>query len=229
MIKIITDSLPDMPTSASGVRISSLYESYGCKYNFLRFYMQTIDNKCAAIISVMDGQASVCKVGNTDDGEILRFISVIGANTLYAEYDLPLETIESGRIMHKISRVKTDMNETIDFKRVYSIMSTAFSMPDFSIWYPDISHRVRHGCAKVIDESYGCAVALKSRLGALITGICVTENECRKGCGSRILNNLTATLQADDIFALVENSGPINFYETNGFSMAGKFGTYKVK
>ena len=232
MIKLITDGFTDIPVSASGVRISSLYESYGCKYDFLRFYKQTKGDKCTALISLMDGHATVCKLGNSDDSEMLDFLSAVGAKTVYAEYDLPLETIESGSIMHKTSNIiasRDKKDKKMDFKRIYNIMSTSFAMPDFNVWYPDISHRIRHGCAAIIDDDNGCAVALKSTLGALITGICVTEDKRRNGYGSYILNEIISVSGVHDIFALVEKNGTKKFYEVNEFSQVGKFSTYKVK
>lgn len=232
MIKLVTDGFTDIPVSVAGLRISSLYESYGCKYDFLRFYKQIQYDKFTALISLMDGHATVCKLDNSDDSEMLDFLSAVGAKTVYAEYDLPLETIESGSIMHKTSNIiasRDKKDKKMDFKRIYNIMSTSFAMPDFNVWYPDISHRIRHGCAAIIDDDNGCAVALKSTLGALITGICVTEDKRRNGYGSYILNEIISVSGVHDIFALVEKNGTKKFYEVNEFSQVGKFSTYKVK
>ncbi len=230
MISILNEAIPVMEPSAASVRILSLYESYGCNFDFLRFYTQKVNDVCTAVISVMDNHATVHEVKSADYDELLQFLCAIGCETVFSESTMPLKSIESGTVMHYSSvGAKSKICEEVNLTAVYNIMSTCFAMPDFNIWYPDISHRIRHGGATAVLNNNGCAVALTSSKGALISGICVDKYKRNKGNGTYILQSLLSSINAKDIFALIEENGPINFYKKNGFSPIGKFNTYKVK
>ena len=230
MISLNYELLNSLPVTPSSIRILSLYESYGCNYDFLRFYKQEIDGDITAIISIMDNNATLCLINDHDTDEIIQFLSAIGAKTVFCEKEIALEKLEQGSIMlfDNIEITNRSLNE-VRLKNVYDIMSTCFTMPHFNSWYPDISHRIRHGGAVAVEKEYGCAIALKSSIGALISGICVKENSRNKGHGSVILQGLINTCGSNKIFALVEKDGPKQFYKNNGFFEIGKFATYKVK
>lgn len=230
MISLNYELPNSLPITPSAIRILSLYESYGCNYDFLRFYKQEINGDITAIISVMDNNATLCLIDDRDTDEIIKFISAIGAKTVFCEKEITLEKLEQGSIMlfDNIEITNHSKNE-VKLSNVYDVMSTCFTMPDFSAWYPDISHRIRHGGAVAVEKEYGCAIALKSSIGALISGICVKENSRNKGHGSVILQGLINTCGSNKIFALVEKNGPKQFYKNNGFFEIGKFATYKVK
>ena len=227
----LTDNLPNsLPIIPSAIRILSLYESYGCKYDFLRFYKQEIDGDVTAIISVMDNNASLCLIDDSSTEEIIDFLSAIDAKNVFCEKELALEKSEQGAIMlfNNTENNNRSANE-VEFSNMYNIMSTYFTMPYFSAWYTDISHRIRHGGASAVEKEYGCAVALKSSSGALISGICVAKSNQNKGHGSVILHEIIASCNREKIFALVEKNGPKQYYEKNGFFEIGKFATYKLK
>ena len=230
MISLNYELPNSLPVTPSAIRIISLYESYGAKYDFLRFYKQEIDGDITAIISIMDNNATLCLINDHDTDEIIQFLSAIGAKTVFCEKEITLEKLEQGSIMlfDNIEITNHSKNE-VKLSNVYDVMSTCFTMPDFSAWYPDISHRIRHGGAVAVEKEYGCAIALKSSIGALISGICVKENSRNKGHGSVILQGLINTCGSNKIFALVEKDGPKQFYKNNGFFEIGKFATYKVK
>ena len=230
MISLNYELPNSLPITPSAIRILSLYESYGCNYDFLRFYKQEINGDITAIISVMDNNATLCLINDHDTDEIIQFLSAIGAKTVFCEKEIALEKVEQGDIMlfNNFEITNRSLNE-VRLKNVYDVMSTYFTMPDFNAWYPDISHRIRHGGAVAVEKEYGCAIALKSSIGALISGICVKENSRNKGHGSVILQGLINTCGSNKIFALVEKDGPKQFYKNNGFFEIGKFATYKVK
>ena len=230
MISLNYELPNSLPITPSAIRILSLYESYGCNYDFLRFYKQEINGDVTAIISIMDNNATLCLINDHDTDEIIQFLSAIGAKTVFCEKEITLEKLEQGSIMlfDNIEITNHSKNE-VKLSNVYDVMSTCFTMPDFNAWYPDISHRIRHGGAVAVEKEYGCAIALKSSIGALISGICVKKNSRNKGHGSVILQGLINTCGSNKIFALVEKDGPKQFYKNNGFYEIGKFATYKVK
>ncbi len=250
MIKLIDNKLPQLPICAASVRIQSLFGSYGCKFDFLRFYEQVIEEKTVAAISIMDGQATICKIGNADFDEIIDFLRVIGVNQVFSNENLPLEKIENGTEMRKsisggdvisgqsgqdsggsdcLPKYSETHSDDVKLSEIYNFMSTYFAMSPFDGWYADISHRIRHGGAVAVYQSGGCATAIKCKHGALISGICVDGNGRRKGLGSHILQGIIRKSGAYHIFTLVEDGGPREFYEKNGFAPVGKFSTYKVK
>ena len=228
MIKLLNDGLPVFPLSAGLVRIQSLYRSYGTNFDFLRFYCQIIDDQVPAVMSIMDGNATIVS-NNADYDEIIDFLAVIGAKTVYSESKLPLEIVEYGYVVNKsVVPIKAKLNEC-KLSSVYDIMSTSFLLPDFDTWYPDMSHRIRHNGAVAISNSIGAAIGLKGDNCALISGICINKNERKKGQGSQLLQELVENLSSSEIYALVDINGPIEFYTKNGFSIVSEFSTYKVK
>lgn len=228
MIKLLNDDLPDFPLSAGLVRIQSLYRSYGTGFDFLRFYYQTIDDQITAIMSIMDGNATLVGA-NSDHNEIIDFLKVIGANTVYFEDELPLEIIESGFVVNKsVIPIEAKVKE-YNLSSIYDIMSTYFTLPDFDIWYPDMSHRIRHNGAVAISNKIGASIGLKGDNCALISGICIDRMKRKKGQGSQLLQELIDTLSSREIYGLVDINGPIEFYTKNGFSIVSEFSTYKVK
>ena len=228
MIKLLNDGLPVFPLSAGLVRIQSLYRSYGTNFDFLRFYCQIIDDQVTAVMSIMDGNATIVS-NNADYDEIIDFLAVIGAKTVYSESKLPLEIVEYGYVVNKsVIPIEAKLKEC-RLSSIYNIMSTSFSLPDFDTWYPDMSHRIRHNGAVAISNNIGAAIGLKGNNCALISGICVDEKERKKGLGSQLLYDLIDNLSSSEIYALVDINGPINFYTKNGFSIVSEFSTYKVK
>lgn len=228
MIKLLNDQLPAFKLSAGLVRIESLYRSYGVKFDFLRFYNQIIDNKITAIISIMDGNATIV-TDNADYTEIIDFLRVVGTKTVYSEDKLPLEIIENGYVVKKSVATYNTHGDEVNLTAVYEIMSTEFTLPDFKTWYPDISHRTRHNGAAAVLNDCGAAIGFKGNSGALISGICIKTDKRKSGCGSKILQVLIDNLSSKEIFALVDKCGPLIFYIKNGFSKVSEFATYKVK
>ena len=71
MISLNYELPNSLPVTPSAIRILSLYESYGAKYDFLRFYKQEIDGDITAIISIMDNNATLCLINDHDTDEII--------------------------------------------------------------------------------------------------------------------------------------------------------------
>ncbi len=229
MISIINSELPLMPSTPATIRIMSLYEAYGYKYDFLRFYVQKIDGLTTMILSIMDNHCTLYATDKADISEIVDFLIAIGADTVFSERELPFDVVDSGNIMflENKSKIPSTQNK-VKLQNVYNIMSTHFNIPNYEAWYTDISHRIRHGCAVAVEKEHGSAVALKSSIGAVLSGICVDRSSRLKGLGSLILNEIIA-LSGNSLYVLVKTDGPKAFYEINGFSSKGKFATYKVK
>lgn len=229
MISPVSGALPPMEARASSVRITSLYEAYGCKYDFLRFFIQRDDkDSITAVLSLIDGCATLYCRADADTDELIGFARAIGAKTIYSELPLPLTKAEHGVIMKKQSVGNKTKTEQIDLKALYDILSDAFVMPEFSAWYPDISHRIRHGCAVAVSDCCGGAVMLLSSIGDMICGIAVKDELRGNGNGSKLLNTIEHYACKGDIFALAEEQ-VAGFYENNGYVRTGIFGTYKVK
>lgn len=229
MISLISGALPPMEMRASSVRITSLYEAYGCKYDFLRFFIQRNDeDSITAILSLIDGNATLYCRADADTDELVGFARAIGAETIYSELPLPLAKAEHGVILKKQSVGNKTGTDQIDLKALYAILSDAFVMPEFSAWYPDISHRIRHGCACAVLDCCGGAVMLLSSIGAMICGIAVKDELRGNGNGSKLLNTIEQYAHNCDIFALAEEQ-VAGFYEKKGYVRTGIFSTYKVK
>lgn len=84
-----------------------------------------------------------------------------------------------------------------NLKSVYEVMEAAqsddFTVGKFAPWYADVSHRIRHGCARaylmrVNDEPVSaCLVSAESSRAGLISGVATNPDFRKKGYASAVV------------------------------------------
>ncbi len=168
---------------------------------------------------------------SAEDGfdEIKEFISIIGCEDIFTEKATALALDLTPTEEYHIFYLKKEFSSpsyapSVGLNDLYSALAFGedgdISLPDFEVFAPDASHRLRHGSAVGIVESFGGAYAIKSDKCAIIGGIAVNKAERRKGYGSVLLNSLLGHLSGD-IFAITSDKST-EFYIKNGFTDIGK-------
>ena len=90
-------------------------------------------------------------------------------------------------------------------------------IPDYSEWYADLSHRMRHGtAAATLLEGSAALAGFVGENAALITGVSTYSDHRGKGEGRAAVLRLAAALYPRKVFAeATENTA--KFYEKCGF------------
>ncbi len=217
MIKLI-ESLPDRfaPICASSVRIISLFNAYN-GYNLALFWAQFDGDTPTALVSSMDGDMTLCATASADLGEVCEFVRAIGARSVLSNLPLPIDNATPVNQLVKTGGIHIDLDQSL--KEVYGIMSTSFAMPEFDVWYADMSHRVRHSSSAVACNSASALCAHLTDDASLIVGLCTHPDYRGEGSASTLLNQIISA-EAKKIFVLAENQ-LVKFYVNHGFKPCG--------
>ena len=221
MIKLV-DKIPSgiTPSCAAAVRAISLFNAYN-GYNIALFWSQTNDNGTTAFISRMDGDITVFATDTADLYEIAQFIKTVCASSVLSNVPLPLKGEVAVTQLTASGEVFCDY--TCSLSTAYEIMSTCFAMPDFDVWYADMSHRVRHGAAVVRCSDASAACGLIANGSALVVGLCTMPDSRKGGKATEVLNQLKQL--GCNLFVLAEDE-IVRFYVNRNFEISGKHYIY---
>lgn len=218
MISLI-EALPPRHTNlAADVRLYSLFDAYG-KSGLALFWQQQMGDRVTALVSKMDGAITLCAYEGADLTEIEQFISVVGAESVLS--NLPL-SLKGEKILHQLTCKGGDgpLPPSLDCQSAYNIMSTGFDMPPFQVWYPDMSHRIRHGTAHLFGDEAAVLCGFMAGESMLIVGVCSLPDFKGQGRGARLIDSLTASNGAKNYILLAEESLK-QYYVNLGFAPAG--------
>ncbi len=145
-----------LSTDHYGGKIGSYIGAYGCGYDFCRFY-----RTATGVIMIFNGGATVSGEMN---GEIWDFLTLNGVCTVSCEgEDCPVDFKAVKRTMFYIPPFETDSDKIREasLRDMYSIVECCFDTQrneeSYSLWYTDMSHRIRHGVTKAfMYENKGC-------------------------------------------------------------------------
>ena len=211
-------ALPEKGIEAGKIR--ALYNAYGAKYPFCRFYRQ---GDC--YISCLDGAYVVC--GEPEDTtELSQFLSVNGYIEIFcaeATADVLSGSLEAEKAEIFLmcfnsgsSAVQPDYAPSLS--DVYSIVSEGFDIA-FEPWYLDMSHRVRHGVTKcaVLDDRAALVIQHDINGEALISQVACRMDSRGKGYASQLVVSAACSLASSEVYVLCEEQ-LVPFYEKCGFS-----------
>lgn len=220
------------------VRIFSLINAYGAKYEFAKFYRQTDEkNNITAIISSLDNDVTVSfDEFRADKEEISQFICITGFSTVICDESLHMNfSFESGDVMKSEKKIEKTCNYTQINK--YPELFDLYNFSDydcngFNMWYADISHRIRHGAAKAAILNIGDEIissAIFSSIyndDAIITAVKTNPKFRKMGYGSAIVSAMCADVRGT-VYLMREKNKNESFYEKLGFKNIGNWRMYK--
>ena len=260
MIKIgcddfdITDSLNALNCDNPYMcRIMSVYNAYGANMRFADFWCQ-YDEKNIAVSAVcrIDNQVTLYTTENSDIEEIADFISFLKPFSILCDNKVALKSDsyvkQTGMVLKYNSDSVINQSEqsikvvrTPDIKKIYTLLTSTefenFTNVDFESFYLDLSHKIRHSCARAYavfdgDNIISCAVVpFETRDCAIISAVATDKSYRNKGIASSLLKSVISDLQLESksIYIYREIDKNIDFYKGLNFSEKSVWSEYKIR
>lgn len=218
-------------------RIRSLADAYGTGYPFARFWIQESGGQITAAVSALDSSYCLCAVPESDPGELTSFWRMSGGSELAAgKADLERLSLTAPEqavllctepIPHRIPPGYTAEENPSPLK-LYPLLKSCerpgFSVPAVDAFYPDLSHRMRHGTARslaLLDGSgapASCALtSSETEWGAVISAVACRPDSRGRGLASAAVSLLAQGLSRPVYLFCMPPLVP--FYLRLGFSL----------
>lgn len=229
------------------VKIHSLIKAYGTNQSFFKVWL----NNDSCIIVRLDNNIYIYTPIDTDYEEIATFlcgsvssininINISGkddtiqklAEYVKLPYDIKYFNIltQSNSEEHIKTNINIDTNPKLEtvYEVLKSCENASFNVGEFSSWYVDISHRIRHNCGKSYlicfeQPTACCLVSAKSNFAGLISGVAVKPRYRGNGFASTLVRIACENIWKDDILPVVEcNDDLLPLYGKMGFKLADR-------
>lgn len=219
------------------VRIKSILKAYGTSYGFASFYCQYDgNNNITSIMSKLDGDITISYNNNCDLCETAQFIKAIGFNSVLADEGFNFESrFTSGIIMstNKKPDIFPIYAELDEYPKLMDLFNfTDYETSDFELWYADVSHRIRHNCAKAYTLCINDEIISSGMFSAMYDDCAVlsavkTQQEFRGlGYGSALVSSMMNDIKST-VFLMRDNDKNESFYKRLGFENTGIWRIYK--
>lgn len=219
------------------VRIKSILKAYGTSYGFASFYCQYDgDNNITSIMSKLDGDITISYNNHCDLCETAQFIKAIGFNSVLADEGFNYESrFTSGIIMstNKKPDIFPVYAELDEYPKLMDLFNfTDYETSDFELWYADVSHRIRHNCAKAYTLCINDEIISSGMFSAMYDDCAIlsavkTQQEFRGlGYGSALVSSMMNDIKST-VFLMRDNDKNESFYKRLGFENTGIWRIYK--
>lgn len=245
MIKLI-DSIGSIICKAETLynpfltKIISIYENERAICDALLYTQTDSCNEQTAYLLNADSSFTVFCLEGSNLTEIEDFIQACRYSTVLSNVTLDLNsTFKRGKVMKRLPA--SSLNENSDsltdyeMKGVYCLLKDNFDyIPDYSEWYSDMSHRMRHSGAFVVGEHIddivaSCAVCpYLTDNSAIVNGVCTDKKYRKRGLAGRCVEKAVGILirkGIDNIYILCRDELE-RFYKNNGFEKCGEWYEY---
>lgn len=239
-IERICGSLPPDPYLCTILCLSDVYD----RDNLCDIYIQYNKNNAPAVVfSKFSGTITLYTLDEQfEKDELTEFVGFIGCDRFVCRPDLDLPQLQSimqsGYLM-RLDRelaatiapaTKANALVTLDHSPsphdIYAVLSQqsgdSIQITDYSGWYVDLSHRLRHGYAKAVvvrKNGQPISCALTNALchnAALLGGIATLPAYSGMGYGRLAVNAICDDLPDKSIFLFCRENN-IPFYQKCGF------------
>lgn len=224
------------------IRIASLYKAYSGT-GLADFWIQADDNsRPVSFLAKTGGSVILDLTGRSDTAEVTVFLEAFAQNALYnGRFTImPRQwQSESGVTMrYTDSRVIKPAGVTVteepDLYALHNLLlhcaSKDIPVPAFEEFYPDLSHKLRHGCAHVVGVMQGSTLAaaalclFRHQERAVVGSVACAPPFRSKGYGTAAVSALLKLLQKDgvtDIYLHRAQGKNEPFYQELGFTNCG--------
>lgn len=207
--------------TAYGCKIAALVQAYGFEKSFACFWL---DPKSETVFCQADGDMIISGTVLNHD-ETRSFLHAVGpAGILCAVKNaetLSLPVTQSGDILKK--QLKPGMAKKLDpaevnIREVYTLLEENGMVDEFEPFYLDLSHKLRHGTARVFTqrqekELAGCAVVSAiSEDAAILSAVAVKQELRRQGIGTRLIRQAEESLPGKTMYVFREKEKNREFY-----------------
>lgn len=216
--------------SPFGLKIWGEVSAYGLLQDFLPVWVQTLGKNVAAVFSRMGDTITLEAEKNADFHELGVFCRMM-CRYLFVRGELDSvfcqTPLERGAVMSRPGGGKGFSGENPPLSEVYRVLSACSKdfphLPSFENWYVDMSHRIRHGAARVFLSSEGSSCALLTVCvpeGAILSGV-ATLPSCRgRSEASRLIGRICEEGQNIFLFCRPEHE---SLYKRLGFRETGNW------
>ena len=219
------------------LRIKSLLSSYGTKYDFAVFYCQIdAENKITAILSRLDNDWTLSHLEHYDEKELCEFFCAVGFGTILSDDSFHFDAAyDEGVVMSTLKKAEKHVQYAeIDF---YPKLMDIFNFEDydsidFESWYVDLSHRIRHGCARAVSLNVGGEIVSSAVFSSIYNNDAIlssvrTSPEFRQmGYGSALVSEMIFDVSGT-VYLMRERNKNEAFYSNLGFENTGIWRMYK--
>ncbi len=211
------------------------------KFEFCRTFSQEIYGEITAYINILSANATVYLYDNAEREEIKDFLLFYGVKNVFCNDDFCAEN--KGVVLKYASSVISYNDDSLplsarlnttaypDYKSVYALLKTEFSMPDYNEFVSDLSFRLNHNSARLIQTDGGaCYTLWETENSAVISALAVDITKRGSGLGTVLLKSITDDLldKKQDIYIYCEEKLK-DFYIKNGFVPTGEYFTGEFK
>ncbi len=224
-------------TDIYSIRIKSLLSAYGTKYDFAVFYYQIDnDNKITSILSRLDNDWTLSHLDIFDEAELCDFFRAVGYSTILSDESFHFDSpYDEGIVMSAFKKAERHIQYAeIDF---YPKLMDIFNFEDydsidFESWYVDLSHRIRHGCAKAVSLNIGGEIVSSAVFSSIYNNDAIlssvrTSPEFRKmGYGGALVSEMLFDVSGT-VYLMREKDKNESFYSNLGFENSGLWRMYK--
>ena len=214
------------------VRICGLRAAYGVNAPFIRYYT----DGDGSLLAIMDGVALFhCECFNEEWRIFLAMNPDI--ERIHCAYSMGKELLNNGDWQGSVGETMrltllaplSDADDVCTapyLPDVYELLKNHFpNIAPFNSWYPDVSHRIRHGnshIAAILEES--CVVSTAMTVAetdtAAILGQVVTHPDYRRrGLAEKCLKSAICQCKAQTLYILPVDAKARNLYEKLGFEV----------
>lgn len=217
------------------IRIHSLKRAYGIDAPFIRYYA----DDCGNLLSIMDGTAILYCETFTD--EWLLFISMnpdiahIHCSAVVGKALISTQQWQGREgVVLRYNGTPADFTaqvcETPNLPAVHALLSACFDeMSPLDAWYPDVSHRLRHNCAKIAtiydgDSVVSTAMTVAETDAFALIGQVATDSRYRgRGYAKTCINSLILRCKGKSLYILPMTDIARSLYENMGFTPCGEW------
>lgn len=218
-------------------RVFSMVQMYGA-YSFAECWIQiqAESEYPTAYVTKMDGVLSLAVSEYANFDEISSFIGAVGADLIICSEECSMQMgiipIRTGSILKFNRQPVQAQNITINppLQEVYKILQACadetFIPPLFEPFYLDMSHRIRHGGAKMTgvirqEQLIACAMTVaETDMIAIIGGVAVHPDYRRSRFGTMVVRGLLylcAQQNQKHVYVYCNTSENKQFYQALGF------------
>lgn len=225
--------IPDYGTDESLIRIIALKKAYGYEASFIQYFT----DEMGGFLSIMDGVAVLYVPALSDEWQMfLRMNPDIRRLHCPAFVGQPL--LDSaiwqggvGEVLRYEGVVPTPQSDVCSspyLPDVYALLRDHFPhIAPLEYWYPDVSHRVRHGCCHI-----GC-VLRENRVVSTAMTVAETDNTAilgqvatdpayrRQGMAVTCIKSVIEACKGMSLYILPVNEYAAQLYRKIGFSLCG--------
>ncbi len=230
----IESDFSTLPSNECAVRIHSLKRAYGLDVPFIRYYAD--DN--GSLLSIMDGAGVLYCIDNLEEWLVFILMNP-DIYQLHCSAKIGRLLMENGWQGREGVVLRYEGNREFSAPKVcenpylphvHRLLSECFDeMAPLNAWYPDVSHRIRHDCAKIAvildgKEVVSTAMTVAETDTVALLGQVATHSDYRgQGYAKICINSLISRCKDKELYILPMTDIARSLYEKMGFVPDGEW------